>query len=330
MEDKEIFEKKPEWEQDSELRSIRRTIRRRSRKLVAVSVVLAVALLGGILASIPMVEKLCWNPDETHYRDATDLKIALDAYTELFNPGYSTSWVTYRRTGFASYELEVLLRSTAQDEMISVGGSLERNELYLDEMFLFPEGKDYPIAKHSEGEMPPSPSETEALREKLSSLPEYVRLEATVSFSEELSMDELVKFMTDAAMDPVTNNMDITWVAIDGGVKLCGMYFYGGQVYPLVDMDYRCFNGPADMNQESLEHHFKSLVRYCADQVEKGRGIAPYGNERVYAEILDYVEVNGVKTYGLVVTASPQALLALMDNEMIWDIHLTDGWLDIG
>lgn len=330
MEDKEFFEKKPEWEQDSELRSIRRTIRRRSRKLVAISVVLAVALLGGILGCIPMVEKLYWNPDEIHYRDATDLKITLDAYTELFNPGYSTSWVTHRRTGFASYELEVLLRSTARGEMISAGGTLERNELYLDEMFLFPEGKDYPIVRHSADEMPPSPSETAALRETLAELPEYIRLEATVSFAELLSMEELVSFRTAAAMDPVTNDMAVTWVAVDGGVALCGMGLDGGQVYPLVDLDYRCFSGPANWNRESLEHHFRSLVRYCADQVEKGRGVAPYGNEQVYADILDYVEENGVKTYGVVVTASPQALLKLMDSELIYDIRLIDGWLEIG
>jgi hypothetical protein len=84
------------------------------------------------------------------------------------------------------------------------------------------------------------------------------------------------------------------------------------------------------LNQESLEHHFKSLLRYSADQVEKGRGIAPYGHESVYTEILDYVEENGVKTYGVVVTASPQALLKLMDSDRVYEIRLVDGWLDIG
>ena len=80
----------------------------------------------------------------------------------------------------------------------------------------------------------------------------------------------------------------------------------------------------------SLEHHFKSLLRYSADQVQKGRGIAPNGHESVYTEILDYVEKNGVKTYGVVVTASPQALLKLMDSDRVYEIWLVDGWLDIG
>ncbi len=331
MEDKFIFDKDPKWEKDSELCQIRKTIRRRNRKTVCTSVLLAAVLLVvTIFGIIPWAESFYWNPDETTYRDGTDLQITLDAYTELFNPGYGTSWVTYHRTGFASYELEILLRSTAQGEMLSVGGSLERNDLRVDEMFLFPEGKDYPLHKSSSRDLPLPPSETEELREKLSSLPEYIRLEATVSFAEMLSMEELLKFMAAAAMDPVTNNMNITWVAVDGGVAGCGMSFGGGTFYPLVDLDYRCFNGPADLNQESLEHHFKSLLRYSADQVEKGRGIAPYGHESVYTEMLDYVEENGVKTYGVVVTASPRALLELMDSVQVYEIRLIDGWVNVG
>ena len=83
------------------------------------------------------------------------------------------------------------------------------------------------------------------------------------------------------------------------------------------------------MDQESLEHHFKSLLRYSADQVEKGRGIVPYDDEELYSEILDYVEENGVKTYGVVVTGTPQMLLELMDHEQVYGINLLDCWLDI-
>ena len=56
MEDNRIFEKEPQWEQDGELRRIRKTIRRRNRKNICVSVLLAVCLkpmllmLGGSFA----------------------------------------------------------------------------------------------------------------------------------------------------------------------------------------------------------------------------------------------------------------------------------------
>jgi hypothetical protein len=330
MEDNRIFEKEPQWEQDSELRRIRKTIRRRNRKNIFVSVLLAAVLLVvTVFGILPWAESLYWNPDEITYRDGTDLEITLQAYTELFAPGYQIYWVDDQRTAFAEYELQIRMKSTARDEVFTARGTLNRNKLWLDDMFIFQEGKNHALGRDANGKRL-TPSETEALRKQLSELPDFIRLEATVDFPEDLSMEELLRFHADCAMDPVLNDMKITWVAVDSGVSGCGMSFYGARSYPLVDLEYRCFSGAADLNQESLEHHFKSLLRYSADQVEKGRGIAPNGHESVYTEILDYVEENGVKTYGVVVTASPQALLKLMDSDRVYEIRLVDGWLDIG
>ncbi len=338
MEDKNIFEKEPQWEPDSapvsEIRKIQKTIRRRNWKIISVSVILAVVLLlGSVFGIVPMVERLYWNPDEITYRDGTDLEITLQAYTELFSPGYRITGIAHHRTGFASYDLEILLDTTAQSERLFVGGTLERNTLNLDEAFLFPEGKNYPLGRDENG-MSPYPSEIEALRKQLGELPDYVRLEATVTFPEDLSMEELVKFYGKCAMDPILNPMQITWVGVrtgESGVPFCGMSIWGSvRVYNLVDLEYRCFSGAAAMNQESLEHHFKSLLRYSADQVEKGRGIVPHGHEGLYDEILDYVEENGVKACGVVVTATPQSLLKLMDSDQVHEIRLVDGWINIG
>lgn len=336
MEDNRIFEKEPQWEQDSELRRIRKTIRRRNRKNICVSVLLAAVLLVvTVFGILPWAESLYWNPDEVTYRDGTDLEITLQAYTELFAPGYQIVWVDDQRTGFAEYELQIRMRSTARDEVFTARGTLNRNKLWLDDMFIFQEGKNHALGRDANGKRL-TPSETEALRKQLSELPHFIRLEATVDFPEDLSMEELLRFYADCAMDPVLNNMQITWLAVrtraqsDGYGPFCGMSFHGGRPYHLVDLEYRCFSGVADLNQESFEHHFKSLLRYSADQVEKGRGIAPNGHESVYTEILDYVEKNGVKTYGVVVTASPQALLKLMDSDRVYEIRLVDGWLDIG
>ena len=341
MEDKDIFEKEPQWEPDSELLKIQKTIRRRNRKTVFVSVVLAAVLLASsVWGIIPMVEELYWNPDEAAYKECTDLEVTLDAYTELFAPGYNTTLVTYHRTGFAGYELRIRLASTAQDEVFTARGSLERNILLLDEFLDSPEGKYYAISRRVLPDVRPAPSETEALRERLRSLPDYVRLEAAVAFSEDLSMEDLVKFWENG----MRHSMDITWVAVRAmesvvdpldhtgkWIPQCGMDpFTGSRIYPGVDLDYRCFNKPDSSEPEQLEQHFISLLRYSADQMEKGRGIAHCGHETLYDEILDYVEENGVKTYGVVVAASPQVLLELLDNDLIYSIRLADCWIDLG
>lgn len=332
MVDKDIFEKDPGWEQDKELLQIRKTIRRRNWKIISISAALAAVLLTvSVFGIVPWAESLYWNPDEMTYRNGTDMEITLQAYTELFAPGYITSWVAYQRTGFASYALQIRMMSTAHEGVFTARGSLERNELHLDDMFTSPEGKNYPCGRSSTGKSL-TPSETEALREQLGELPDHIRLEAAITFPEDLSMEQLLEFREELVMD----SADITWMAVrtmerdDGWAPFCGMSFSVGRPYDLVDLDYRCFSGPARMNQESLEHHFKSLLRYCADQVEKGRGIAPYGDEGLYADILDYVEENGVKTYGVVVTAAPQELLKLMDNDQVDELLLVDGWVDIG
>lgn len=347
MEDNNIFEKEPQWGEDgapiSEIRKIQRTIRRRSWKNISISVILAAILLTvSVFGIIPWAESLYWNPDEAAYRDCTDLEVTLNAYTELFAPGYNSILVTHHRTGFASYELQICLASNAQDEVLTARGSLERNVLHLDDFLVSPEGKNYPISRRILPDVPPTPSETEALRVQLRSLPDYVRLEAAVTFSEDLSMEELVTFWENA----MQHSMDITWVAVrsvestfeplerirlNKWIPQCGMDpFTGGKVYPGVDLDYRYYNKPDSFEPEQLEQHFISLLQYSADQLEKGRGIAHYGDEELYAEILDYVEENGVKTYGVVVTATPKTLLELLDRDSIYDIRLTDCWIDIG
>lgn len=336
MEDNNIFGKESQWEQDGEIKKIQKTIRRRNWKIISTSVVLAAVLLAvSVFGIIPWAESLYWNPDEMTYEDYTDLEITLHAYTELFTPGYNSTIITSHRTGFASYELEIAMATTATEKLFTAKGALEKNVLRMDEFWDNPEGKNYLFGKWRLPNVPPTSVYTEALRERLRELPEYIRLEAKVEFAEDQSMEELLAFREKLCWD-------VTWVAVralelsEEWYPICGMDpFTSGIQYPNIDWDYHCFNLRHDLRfglteAEQLEQHFISLVQYSADQLEKGRGIAPYGDEEVYTEILDYVQENGVKTYGVVVTASPRKLLELMDNDLIWDIRLVDGWIDIG
>jgi hypothetical protein len=60
-----------------------------------------------------------------------------------------------------------------------------------------------------------------------------------------------------------------------------------------------------------------------------GRGIARYDDRDIYQNTLDYVEENGVLSYGVVVMASPRLLLEVMDDELVSFVDPVDGWIDL-
>lgn len=313
-----------------ELKQLQNSIRKRNWKIIITSIALATALLVGIVfGAIPFAESLYWSPDDSTYNNYTDLETTLHAYSHLFTPGYNIPTVHYRRTGFASYQLEITQESTARKDYNFTYGTLEKNNLTLHTQLLRPANSNYSFSRRF------LPSYTNAydlasLREILESLPPYIQLEAAVTFPKDLSMEELISFRSEHW------DLLITWVAIRAyepsseWTPLCGMDpFSGGTLYRSLEKDYPYFNYPDNDDASILEKHFKSLLQYSADQVQKERGIVPYGDETIYPDILEYVEENGVFTYGCVVTASAETLLALLDSGEAYDISLVDAWIDI-
>lgn len=332
MEDKELFEN--EWEQipppENEMKMIQKSIRQRSRKTIALSVTAAAVLIGILTYGvIPLVERIFWHPAETTYGSHTDLETMLHVYTDLFTPGYNVSYVNYRRSGFASYDLEVPVFSTAQRTELSASGVLKKNTLSLDQNFFNPMNKHYPFPRHATPNYIPSGMDIEALRQKLSQLPEYIRLEATICFPEDLSMEELMKFRSSHS------DLLITWVGVRSAEAseplppLMGMDpFTGGTVFDGFLMEYRHFDATQITDASHLEKHFKTRLQYYIDQLAKDRAFYRYDGETLN-RALAYVEDNGVYTYGCVVTATPQVLLGLLDSGIVCTMDLVDCWIDI-
>lgn len=333
MEDKDIFDK--DWESElppeNEMKLIRKSIRKRNGKIVAISVMLAVVVLGVfVYGVIPLAEQFYWNPYETTYGSHTDLETLLHVYTDLVTPGYNTFHVNYRRSGFARYDLEVPVFSTAQNKQISSIGVLNQNILSLDQNFFNPMKKNYPFPRHSTPDYSPSRYDLDILRQRLNQLPEYIHLEATICFSEDLSMEELMEFRSEYF------DLLITWVAVRSAAPsdplppLFGMDpFTGGTVYDGFLTEYKYFDASQITEAEHLEKHFKTRLQFYIDQLTKRQVFYLY-DEETLRNSLAYVEENGVYTYGCVVTTSPKVLLDLLDNEIVCDIRLVDCWIDIG
>lgn len=334
MENKDIFDN--EWEQElppeNELKQIRKSIRKRNRKTIIISAVLAVAvLLGCVYGIVPAVERLYWNADEFSYGQRSDLEATLYAYTELFNPEHTFASLHYRHTGFAGYDLELSLVSRTGQEQIRVGGILSRNRLSMDHLLENTSPASYMFSRHRLPFTEPEQAMIDAVRSQLAQLPEYIRLEACLSFREDITMEDLLAFKDEYPM------LRITWVAIrteeptTEWTPVCGMSpFNGGPVFDGMYRDYPYFNIASVHDSGQVEQHFRSLLQYSADQVALGRGLAPYDDRDIYQNTLNYVAENGVYSYGVVVMGTPELLLEVMEDPLVMNIALTDGWLDIG
>ena len=71
------------------------------------------------------------------------------------------------------------------------------------------------------------------------------------------------------------------------------------------------------------------MLRFLQDQLDQGTGFQPpdSGSTNCYADILNYVEENGVMANGAYIIAPPEILLELYNSGQIDGITLCDAWL---
>ena len=336
----------PLSEEDAELLKIRKDLKKRNWKTVLTSLLLAaVILLVSVCGIVPAAESLYWGPYDSDYsaaQDTSDLKLVLQAHSELFQPGYGVGF-TAHRTGFATYELDITRIDIATGEKEYMEGTLKRGKLSLDYCFWNPQTsmlsqRYFYRGRYSTPVRPVIASDLERTRELLAELPSYVSLKAAVSFPEDLTMKQLMRLNLDynySADDGIT----LHWVGIrnnndntDRSIPMCGFSLnFGGngyginEVYPELELESFSPDGT------HWEQHFKSLLEFSRDQAQKEKGIRySMGQEDFYQYVLDYVEENGVMTYGIMVTGTPEGLLGMLDSGLASEIVLLDGWIDVG
>lgn len=325
---------------EEELKKIRKSLRLQNRKTILSSLVLILGiLLAGILVVLPAAEKLYWAPYTSDYiQQGNDLKWMLEVYTELFQPGKQIQTVSTGDTGFASYDLTITRIDTSTQEKEYIDGSLIRGTLDLDYPFYeyglerayFQGNNNLPVEMMTH-------YRTVAI-ERLSELPAFVTVKALAFFPEDLTMEQLQKLIFQYNYDS-RNGVNLKWVgvrnapkdaehapfAIGFSTKPSGDLSLLDEFYPELGLIHTREDG------SHMEEHFKSLLRFSADQLDKGKGlpiVTLKGN--YYRDVLNYVEENGILSYGCLVTGSPEGLLSLLDDGVASTLILTDGWIDVG
>ena len=319
-----------------EMNYVRKTLHKRNAMIILTSLVLAAALLLGVIfIGIPAVESLYWDPTAASYdANTTDLELTLTAYTELFCPDINLSHVAVEKSGFGKYALSIRYwNSHRGGDTYYTSGTIEKGDLTLPTNFL-----DYcPVNIFERATYPFYPAQEDHLQtvyEKLSQLPEYVTVVAAVSFPADKSMQELLSFNDDLIKG------EVVWTAIrnspleEQNLPLCGIGVASwGSVRTQINSDYPCFDIKGETKTpENLETHFKSLLRLSADQLKNGTGISAGRSEDrsgYFNEVLNYVEENGIYSYGCYVIGTPETFLALIESGAVSQIRIEDIWFSV-
>ncbi len=319
-----------------EMKKVRKSLRKRSTLTVLVStIVIAALLLGTVFIGIPAAERIYWDPNTTSYGTAysTDLELMLAVYAELFCPNSRIFSTNAAKTGFASYSISIQYWDAYRGgESLFTTATLEKGELMFPVDFL----QTCPVNIFDRATYPFYPQSGPRLQEihdKLAALPEYVTVLAAVSFPEDKSMEEILEFQ-----DSLISG-HVGWTAIRTSpldkqlLPLCGMDIYqSGTVRIEANKYYPCLDTKeVEITAANLETHFKSLLQFSADQVAAGTGIDTRYTiqESYYTQVLNYVEENGIYSYGCYVSGTPETFLALIDSGAVSQIWIEDVWISI-
>lgn len=332
-------------ENDAELLKIRKDLNRRNWKTILTSLLLAVViLLVSVYGIIPAVEKLYWGPYDSDYDAGSDLKLTLQAYTELYQPGRSLQMIA-GKTGFATYDLHITRTDDATGEQEYIGGTLKRGLLDLDSYYFNTRTEDLYLSSDYYADPSEETKDAEPfdMREMwsantadvLSQLPEYIRLKAVVHFPEDLTMEQFQQLLFKYNYD-AREGVSVLWAAVRvGGEHASGfpigfaIHSYNG--YELNETYPEFFIDSFDPDGSHMAQHFQSLLRFQSDQAANDRGPFFRNAAGEYsAYVLDYVEEHGVNTYACLVSATPQGLQNMLDDGTASHIILMDGWIDVG
>lgn len=323
----------PEGASEEPLRMIRRSLRRRNSRLVLAAAALVVVLL--LLANwgiLPLFDAFFFDPEQsTICEGVSDFDLLMKYQMELHHPGAGYFGSYAERTGIGRYTVSLHLFNPVNGYSFVVA-ELDKDELtfsedylrdgYVPTVNLFARDGRY---NRTDGQN----EQTEAALEQVAALPDYVDVTAAVSFREDLTMEELLELRN--------RHPEVTfWWAgvtcsssVPTGVLLqsqgAGFGEAANEIYPALEIDWEdSMEGEATLYEE----HFRSMLRLMnanPDLVEvlNADGYANYGY------ILDEVEAEGIKLYGVYVTASPSELLALMEEASATDLALLSAEISV-
>lgn len=328
---------------DAELKKIRKGMKKRNLWIVAAAVLIACGVVSAGVYLEPIISKAVWyDPTEEGLQQfAYDIDCHIAVLTELTMPEVQMEQVWIEERGHGNYDLDVTRRDYSSGETDYSYGTVQKGKITMHQDFYQPSVMNV-FSRGTYGMMSrPEPDgiikDRETAKAILQELPEYIRAEAYVSLAEDWSMEELEAFRKTVE----TDSGWLGWVAVRNAplseqrLPLVGFQaMSGGLIYDELDQSYPYYE-ISEHEEEPLAQvwteHFKSLLRYSVEHrafyQRFQRDIGNHGDK--CEEVLDYVEKNGVKTYGFVYYGTPSDLLRVLEQEGVEGIYISDASVQI-
>lgn len=334
-----------------ESQGIKKAVNRKFGKIVVVSVLAVALLFGGIkFLALPLYDKAFYNPNEGYHSEWSNaLFLDVCAVTELWFPGYVTSYANAESLGMGTYDITISLWNSFKGEDESFNNRLVRGnfEKSPSDFWHFPisnafyerNSSDVVVkADGTESQWVQTAEEKSYYLDELKKLPETAEASVFFSFKEDIPLADYCERVKGY------DNLYFNWVAVRSNDKPyhgspigfspsgSGVIIEEGTLpiaeYPCFELANCDFN--ADLggySSKDLETHFKTLLKYASqrqDFLSAFCAVNSAGSGANYLDILDYVEKNGVKTYGVLIQGNRDAILNFANEDMIHTIFVSN------
>ncbi len=336
----------PETAAEGELKKIRRNIKRRNTVLVCLAAGVACGVIAAACCFEPAISKQIWYdptevyaaPEGDYASQKIDSHIAVRA--ELTMPELRVSSVHVDEKGMGEYGLSIQQNDLSRGEYSYSYGDVTRDKMELGQDFVLQVCSANVFTRSQYG-FREEPSQTgiirdvESARAVLEKLPEYIRLEAYISLRQDWDMEEFAAFRE--KLEQGQGGAWVGWTAVrtaPEGTQLFPLAGFqadtGGYILNEVDALYPYYEIILHEDEpmaKVFSEHFKSLLRYIAGNADFYDGVMGY--QILDGEMLEYVEKNGVNTYGFVCYGTPQEILRVLEEPDVEGIYVSDSSISV-
>lgn len=312
------------------LESIQRAINKKLRRAAFFSLIVVCAFFLILRFAVsPLMNDVYYNPNISMSEFSDKFFVDISVFTELHFPGIITMNNTSEPLGYGSYNFRIRQSDTFKGYDQIYEGKLERGKMkYMQQDFY-----QYPaINIFRYGVFPfqnATPNGDEMNVKELEYMPDSAYAKVYVSFKEDQTIADISSLIKEY------KDIYFSWVAVRNSPKDVqrfpqfgfeptghGIVMDQGTVddakYPYFELQY----GNRPISEEVMETHFKSRIKYAKDNNDFLKLLN--SDSEIYSNVLEYVEKNGVKSYGVLVQGRSNEILKLRKHPAVDSIIIDD------